>query len=182
MERKRILYVDKFKPSHEIGGGIDRSVFEEREKKIREVVDVLKSKFDVDVRSDLGRWILILLRDLKSGERSDERYDALVSHFPYDSRFQRSGEGLGWPIEKFYRRLYEPSSNIIKQIRTLTPTLPIIVYSGAGDPERHTSSTPIIDKILTECGVSEIVYKSRDAASDAKIILSKLEGLFKTVS
>jgi hypothetical protein len=151
MENKpKILYADK--------KSLDRAN--------RERVELIHRALETVFEVEFGGRLELAGPMILQGTRS---YDAFLTHFPYDLRFK---ETPGMSSEDFYNGFYKPSSDLIKKIRAKFPTLPIIVTTGATEPE--VENFEVIQEILKNSGVTDWTWKTDNIGLDLRIIQDKI--------
>ena len=168
-EKPRILYIDKkyegLSSMHHSESSRTRN---ERIRRILEIQSELEKHFSVDLQTDLNAKLIPLI--------SEDIYDGMVSHFPWDRSIDfKSQESLELSKKgKLLEKLYGTSSDIISKIRQQNPRLPILIYTGAYDADCRPEITSDMDQIIMETGANDIIYKSRDGHNDGRIIVNKL--------
>ena len=162
--REKLLYVDAHYANSR------GEIYIHGRERIKMIKSELESCFEITFMEDLTPLVMdVLLRVSKNGER----FDALLTHFPYDkAEVVRRGND---DMEAFYRRVYGNSLQIIKRIRENHCSLPIVVYTGSSTGEKADPSTTVVCRILADSGADDFLFKSDDGFADAKKIRCSLE-------
>lgn len=174
---KKILYSDKVL----FRGELSRCSREDEIRAIRDIdirrnaiLNCLEREFDVDFAGPLEFGVVNLisekLKDL-------EPYVGMVSHFPYDKDFLDSDKVMSMKGDEVRKRMYKPSFDIIKKIKTINSDLIMLAYTGSSSGESDDPSSLAMNQMLTEAGFRDIVYKTRDCNRDGMLILEKIKKL-----
>ena len=115
------------------------------------VEDLLGETFNVEKFYMLNPNIIPIVRQQRPS------FDAMVTHVP----FGNLGRPLpNQPMEEYWRNAYADSLNILEIIRTTSPKMPIVAYTGA-------SETP---SALFKSYVNEVIPATNDKELDARLL------------